>query len=194
MEKRKIIVYIATSVDGYIARKDGSVDWLDRPRAKGSHGIAGFFRSIDTILWGRKTYDFAMSMGGLSMFGSKVRNYIFTHRPPAQDAPDAEFVREPIDAVVKRLRAAPGKDIWMMGGAGIIASFLDAGAIDEFIINVVPVLIGEGIPLVEPSRRDVDLKLVATRPYPDGLVQLHYAVRPPAAVKKRPKPSSSVAE
>ena len=125
---RKIIVYIATSADGYIARPDGSVDWLNRPRTAGDYGMAAFFRSIDTILWGRKTYDLASRMSGKGAgFGPKVKNYVFTHHPSQSPPPDIEFINEPISAFAKRLRSTPGKDIWMMGGAGIIGSFLDEG-------------------------------------------------------------------
>lgn len=173
---RKVIVYIATSADGYIARKDGSVDWLDRPRPRGGYGYFEFFNSIDTILWGRKTYDQALGMGGLDPFGTKARNYVFTHRRPKSPAANVEFVNEPIAPFAKRLKQTPGKNIWMMGGGGIIASFLDAGQIDEFSIHVVPVFIGEGIPLIAPSRRTVSLKLLSTRRFPDGVVHLNYRV------------------
>jgi len=70
----------------------------------------------------------------------------------------------------------PGKDIWMMGGGSIITSFLDAGEIDEFIIHVIPILIGEGIPLIAPKQRDVSLKVLSVRDYTDGVIRLHYAV------------------
>lgn len=143
---RKIIVYIAVSADGYIARSDGDVEWLNRPRIRGNYGIAEFYKSIDTILWGRKTAGF----GKNARFDAKVKNYIFSHHPPKSNPPGAEFVREPIAAFAKRLRKATGKEIWMMGGAGIIASFLDANQIDEFMIHVIPTLIGEGIPQVPP--------------------------------------------
>lgn len=180
--KRKIIVEIATSADGYIARADGSVEWLNDPRFKGNYGMGAFFRSIDTILWGRKTYDQALSMGGVDGpggFGKKLKNYVFTHHPPAQPAAGVEFIKGPVKAFAKRLRATPGKDIWMMGGAGLIASFLDAGEIDEFSIHVMPVLIGEGIPLVEPRRRLVPLRLKSVRRFPDGVVHLNYlSMRP----------------
>lgn len=175
--KRKIIVYIATSADGYIARADGSYEWLNRPRPKGNYGMAEFFRSIDTILWGRKTYDQALGMGGLGAFGSKIKNYVFTHRPAAEAA-GVEFVNEPVRDFAKRLRARPGKNIWTMGGAGLIASFLDEGEIDEFSIHVIPVLIGEGIPLIAPRHRLVPLKLISTRKFPGGVVHLNYRVLP----------------
>jgi len=141
---RKIIVAIATSADGYIARPDGSYDWLDRPQPRGNYGMPKFFASIDTILWGRKTYDQALTMGGVDQFGLKTKHYVFTHRLPGEPAKSVEFVNEPIEKFAKRLKAKPGKNIWMMGGGGLIASFLDAGAIDEFSIHVIPVFIGEG--------------------------------------------------
>jgi dihydrofolate reductase len=182
--KRKIIVYIATSADGYIARLDGSVDWLENPRTAGDYGMGAFLRSVDTILWGRKTYDQALGMGGAGGgFGPKVKNYVFTHRPPESPAPDAEFVNEPVPAFAQRLRAAPGKDIWMMGGGGLIASFLDEGEIDEFIIHVIPTLIGEGIPLIQPGRRTVPLALLSSRRFSDGVVRLHYRVMAKAPKK-----------
>src|SRR5208282_493170 len=94
---RKIIVYIATSADGYIARADGSFDWLDRPRPRGNYGYGAFFASIDTILWGRKTWSGALQLGGEGgRFGGKVKNYVFTHRPPMAPPADVEFVNEPI--------------------------------------------------------------------------------------------------
>jgi dihydrofolate reductase len=175
--KRKIIVYIATSADGYIARPDGDVAWLDRPRPAGNYGMGSFFRSIDTILWGRKTYDLALKMGhGAAGYGPKVKNYVFSHKPPQPAAPGVEFVNQPVATFASRLREEKGKDIWMMGGAGLIASFLDPGEIDEFIIHVIPVLIGEGIPLVQPKHRLVALQLRSNRRYDDGVVRIHYEV------------------
>src|SRR5713101_4118300 len=107
---------------------------------------------------------------------SGIKNYAFSRRPPKKVARGFEFVKEPIKKFAKRLRAKKGKDIWMMGGAGIIASFLDCGAIDEFIIHVIPTFIGEGIPLVAPRHRTVPLKLVSCKNFSDGVVRLHYAV------------------
>ena len=127
--KRRIIVSVATSADGFIARSDGSVDWLDRPAPKGNYGMAAFYRSIDTILWGRKTCDMALDFQkkGVpgSAFDTNVKNYVFSRSaPPSPPPPGVEFVSEPIKAFATRLRKNKGKDIWMMGGAGIIASFL----------------------------------------------------------------------
>jgi dihydrofolate reductase len=176
---RKIIVYIATSADGFIARKDGAVDWLDRPRTAGDYGMGKFYKSIDTILWGRKTYDLVLRFqaeGKETPDMPGIRNYAFSRRPPRKVAPGFEFVKEPIKKFARRLRRQKGKDIWMMGGAGLIGSFLDAGEIDEFIVHVIPTFIGEGIPLIAPARRTVGLNLLSSKKFSDGVVRLHYQV------------------
>jgi dihydrofolate reductase len=178
---RKIIVYIATSADGYIARPDGDVEWLNRRPSNVDYGMRAFYSTIDTILWGRKTYDWLLSYyrkrgTKKGLFDTKVANYVFSRKPPRQAAPGVEFVSRPVKAFARRLRAAPGKHIWMMGGGGLIASFLDAREIDEFDIHVIPVFIGKGIPLVAPRHRDVPLRLRSSRKYPDGVVRLRYEV------------------
>jgi dihydrofolate reductase len=178
--QRKIIVYIATSADGYIARPDGDVEWLNR-RPRVDYGMRAFYATIDTILWGRKTYDWALEYyrkKGIKdgMFDKKVANYVFSRKPPKRAAPGGEFVSQRVEAFARRLRATPGKHIWMMGGGELITSFLDAGEIDEFDIHVIPTLIGKGIPLVAPRHRDVPLRLRLARKYPDGVVRLRYDV------------------
>ena len=179
-KKRKTIVYIATSADGFIARKDGAVDWLDRPRPKGNYGMAGFWNSIDTILLGRKTYDMAVKFikegkATPGMFRG-IKHYVFSRKPPKKAVEGFEFVKQPIKEFAESLRAQKGKNIFMLGGAGIIGSFLDEGEIDEFVISVIPVFIGEGIPLIAPGRRTIPLKLLSTKKFSDGVVKLHYAV------------------
>ena len=194
--QRKIIVQLAMSADGYIARPDGDVEWLNR-RARLDYGMGAFYRTIDTILLGRKTYDWSMEYcrknkieGGI--FDRNKTYYVFSRKPPKKAAPPplraqkrrapgtrapgVEFVRGPVKAFARRLRAQPGKHIWMMGGGELIASFLDAGEIDEFDLHVIPVMIGKGIPLVAPRHRDVELRLLATKKYADGVVRLHYEV------------------
>jgi dihydrofolate reductase len=189
---RKIIVYIATSADGYIARRDGNVDWLNRPQPPDHYGMDAFYKSIDAVIWGRKTYEPVLQQfaarkpkptarakkRSAQTSRSRIKNYIFSHHPPETFPSSAEFVREPIKEFAKRLRSEAGKHIWMMGGAGIIASFLDEGEIDEFIIHVMPIFIGEGIPLVQPRHRAVPLELLSMKSWSDGVVRLHYRVSP----------------
>jgi dihydrofolate reductase len=181
-KQRKIVTYIAVSADGYIARPDGDVEWLNRRPRTVDYGWGAFIPTVDTMLIGRKTFDWSMnyfkSIGKpAGMFNKKMANYVFT-RNQDMGAPPAgvEFVSERVKPFAERLRAAPGKNIWMMGGGKLIASFLDAGEIDEFDIHVIPVFIGKGIPLIAPRHRDILLKLKASRKYPDGVVRLHYAV------------------
>jgi len=110
---RKIIVYIAISADGFIARPDGDIAWLDRPRPKGNYGMAAFYKSIDTVIMGRKTYDIALSFGQESYEGKK--NYIFSRSPRPSAIPHLEFTDQPVGDFVKRLRSVEGKDIWLVG-------------------------------------------------------------------------------
>jgi dihydrofolate reductase len=179
MKARKIIVYIATSADGYIARPDGDVEWLNRLPQNADYGMKEFYSSIDTILWGRKTYDWVLNYHKgktKGVFDTRLANYVFSRRPPKRSARGVDFVSEPVKAFAQRLRATPGKQIWMMGGAGLIASFLDAGEIDAFDIHVMPVFIGKGIRLVAPRHRDIPLRLRASKKFPDGVVRLQYEV------------------
>lgn len=190
---RKIIVYIATSADGFIARPDGDVGWLERPRVAGNYGMNDFYRSIDTVLMGRKTYDLALKMGQTSYPGKM--NYIFSRTPRRSGMPEVEFVAEEAGEFAKGLRLTPGKEIWLVGGGELIASLLDAGQVDEFIIHVIPVLIGEGIPLLHPRHRTVPLALLSARSFADGVVRLHYRVEKRSSEEapgpKRPRRRSS---
>src|SRR5512134_2542228 len=124
-KRRNVIVHIAASADGYIARPDGDLEWLtSRPAPKGFYGMDAFMKSIDTLLLGRKTYEASLSMG--ARFDSGNRYIVFSHQAPPPGAPSGvEFVNGAIGAFVNRLRKQPGKDIWLMGGGELIASFLE---------------------------------------------------------------------
>jgi len=174
--KRNFIVYVATSADGFIARRDGSVDWLDRPRPKGDYGMAEFHRSIDTCILGRKAYDLSVSFGMAEGYAGK-KNYVFSRTLSKAASSKVSVVNEDVTVFAERLRSEKGKDVWLVGGAELVASFLDSGQVDEFIIHVIPKMIGDGIPLVAPCHRDLSLKLLASKKFTDSVVRLHYAVR-----------------
>jgi dihydrofolate reductase len=178
---RKVIVHVAVSADGFIARPDSAVDWLDRPHPKHNYGMDAFYQSIDTILWGRKTYDMALDFQRQGIpgagFDTRLKNYVFTRSLTSTPPAGIEFVNRAVKDFARELRKQPGKEIWMMGGAGIIGSFLDEGVIDEFRNTVIPVFIGEGIPLMAPRHRTVELTLLASQSFDDGAVTLHYRVR-----------------
>ena len=174
---RKVIVHIAASADGYIARADGDLEWLtSRPAPKGFYGMNAFMKTIDTMVMGRSTYEAGLRLGG--KFDPRSSTFVFSRGLPPDDVPaGVEFVSGEIGPFVERLRERPGKDIWLMGGGDLIASFLDAQAIDEFVVSVVPVFIGDGIPLIARRPRRVPLELQSTERFDDGLVQLHYRVQ-----------------
>jgi dihydrofolate reductase len=176
-KRRNVVVHIATSADGYIARPDGDLEWLtSRPAPEGFYGMNAFMRTIDTKVLGRKTYEASLRMG--AKFDSKSRTIVFSrHAPPADTPSGVEFVKGAIGPFVSRLREHPGKDIWLMGGGELIASFLDEQAIDEFVISVAPVFIGDGIPLIGRRHRHVPLDLRSVERFEDGLVQLRYRVQ-----------------
>lgn len=176
-KRRNVIVHIGTSADGYIARADGDLEWLtSRPKPEGFYGMLAFMGSIDTKLIGRKTYEWSLHMG--AKFDSNTRTIVFSRHPPPASVPSGvEFVSDPPGQFVSRLRSQPGKDIWLMGGGELIASFLDAQAIDEFVVTVAPVFIGDGIPLIGRRHRHVPLDLQSVERFDDGVVQLHYRVQ-----------------
>jgi dihydrofolate reductase len=148
----------------------------ERPVPKGFYGLPEFERSIDAKILGRKTFDRSLELG--ARFGERTVHYVFSRRqPPASAPPGVKFVSESIRAFAERLRAHPGKNVWMMGGGDIIGSFLDEDAIDEFIITVVPAFIGEGISLIAPRHLEVAFRLLNVQQFSDGVVQLHYEVQ-----------------
>jgi dihydrofolate reductase len=185
--RRRIIICAAISADGYIARPDGDVEWLHRIPSTSDFGLAKFEAGVDTILMGRKTYDWAMNYYRKigkpeGVWNPRLTYYVFSRKPPKKAPAAMHFVNEPVKKFARRLRAAPGKIIWMMGGAELIASFLDAGEIDEFLLHMMPVLIGEGIPLIAPRHRDISLELLGSKRYPGGVIEMRYAVgrKPPS--------------
>jgi len=171
---RKIIAYLATSADGFIARPDGDVTWLDRPRPPDGYGMPTFLRSVDTVIMGRETFAAGQRLGGALVEGK--RNIVLSRTMPSYGIPGATVENTDPLELANTLRNDKGKNVWLMGGANVFGSFLSAGALDELIIHVVPVLIGTGIPLLDATPRLVELKLRSTRRFADGVVRLHYDV------------------
>lgn len=181
---RKIVVSIATSADGFISSKDGSIEWLNRPPVKGGYGLPAFMKTVDTIIYGRKTFDLAMKLGGIEMFGAEMKHYVFSRKARAAKG-NVEFVRSSVRDFARGLRKKPGKNIWLMGGGDLIGAFLEAGEIDEFVIHVIPVFIGEGVPLIKRGNLAIPLRLLSIRKYSDGVVGHHYAVEKPRHARQR---------
>jgi len=164
----KIIVYIATSLDGYIAREDGSIDWL--PESAES-GYDKFYKSVDTVILGKTTYNQVLTFGEYPYKDKK--SFVFSRTNQNNDE-NAEFVSD-VTKFVKDDFPGAGENIWLVGGTKIIESFLKLGVVDEIIITKIPVLLGKGIPLFKNIENETKLELIKTEKY-DQLIDLHYKV------------------
>lgn len=176
---RKVKYSIGVSLDGYIAAPDGSVDWLDRAtrKAKGEDfGMTPFFKSIDTVLMGRKTYEIALKLGMDKGGYSGMKNYIFSRTQTPGERDGVEFVSGSVAQFVANLREKPGKDIWLCGGGELAREALKDGVVDEIILGVVPKLIGGGIAAFPAGFAETELELSECKQYKGGVVGLTYAV------------------
>ncbi len=167
---RKLTLFIACSLDGYIAREDGSVDWLF---TDADYGYRKFFSSIGTMLMGRKTYEKALSLGDRS-YGEK--KWVVLSRKGGSGPHGVVFAHDPL-ATARRLRRGRGKGIWLVGGSEIAAQLLAAGLIDEMVISVHPIILGGGIPLFRKGVRETRMRLVRSKAFRSGLVQMVFARR-----------------
>jgi len=166
---RKVVLALGTSLDGYIARGDGSVDFLFMPR---DYSMAPFFKRVDVAIMGRKTYEVAKAMGGGDF--SKMEPYVMSRSLPAGKREGLTFTSEEPLNLVARLRKADGKDIWMMGGGELARAFLQADLIDEIHLGILPVLLGEGIPLFPSGFPQREFALAENKAYSRGLLALKY--------------------
>jgi dihydrofolate reductase len=167
---RSIVLGVGMSLDGYIARPTGAVDFLFMPK---DYSMAAFLASIDTALMGRKTFDAALEMGGGS-FGSSMATFVFSHSEPPGERNGVLFTNESPATFVRQLRKRPGKDIWLMGGGELARDFLKADLIDQLYLRIVPVLLGEGIPLFPSGFPQRDFALIENQTYSKGLISLKY--------------------
>lgn len=168
---RSIILGLGISLDGYIARPDGAVDFLFMPK---NYSMAEFFRRVDTAIMGRKTLDVAVKMGGgAASFGSMAA-YVFSRSQPPGKRDGMTFVNEPVQEFVAQLRKQKGKDIWLMGGGELAREFLKADLVDELYLGIVPVLLGEGIPLFPSGFPQRDFTLLENKTFSKGLITLKY--------------------
>jgi len=169
---RKVKLFIASSLDGYIARKDGSIDWL---YTDGNYGFAQFYDSVDTILMGRRTYEKTLELAGEYPHKDK-KSYVFTHTASGRKREKNQNVHFIVDVIefAKDLVQSPGNDIWLVGGADIISIFLNAGLLDEIILSIHPIILGNGIALFKNLQGQTNLRLIKSTPYESGLLQLYY--------------------
>ncbi len=172
---RKLSLFIATSADGYIAEPNDDLSFLSTVEKEGEdYGYAKFTETIDTLLIGRKTYDYVVNMIGANHYDNGQRSiYVITRteRPPTGRT---IFYTGDIATLVKQLKNEPGKNIYCDGGAELIHELLQQDLIDEMIISIIPILVGNGTRLFKDGRPKQTLELLSTQSFDTGLTQLHY--------------------
>jgi dihydrofolate reductase len=171
---RTVTFGAACSLDGFIARSDHSVDWL-RWSKDVSAITDKFWKTIDTVVMGRKTFEVAARGGGGAYPG--VKNYVFSRTLQTIETPKVKLVRDDAATFVAALKKKRGKNICVMGGGELASALFDADLIDEVGMNVHPVILGSGIPMFPPGRRQIDLELIESRPIEGGCVYVLYRVR-----------------
>lgn len=173
--ERKVVLFIATSVDGYIAKPNDDLRFLKLVEKEGEdYGYAEFIAEVDTLLIGRRTYEYVCNEIGSTYYEQGDREvYVFT-RTARPAAGKITFYSGKITDLIEKLKSQPGKNIYCDGGAGVIHELLLHDLIDEMIISVIPVLLGEGIRLFRDNRPEQLLELVSAKTYETGLTQLHY--------------------
>jgi dihydrofolate reductase len=177
MKMRKITFGGAPSLDNYFARKDDAVDWL-LWSSEAAAVMTEFWKTIDTVLMGRKTYEVGLKMSkGKSNPYAGVKAYVFSRT--LKEAPDesVELVSSDAVAFIRRLKEQEGKDICVMGGGDFAKTLFEADLIDEVGFNIHPVLLGSGIPLFHEMNRQIDLELLDCKSFKNGCVLVSYKVK-----------------
>lgn len=170
---RKVILGLAVSLDGYIEGPNGEYDWCLTDQ---DYGMSAFYKRIDSLFIGRKSYDLTLSMGDEAMPDfPKLTEYVFS-TTLKEVKPGAILINGDIEAEVNRIKNDPGKDIWLFGGANLTASLLNLGLIDEIGLAVHPIILGSGKPLFSNIKGRIPLKLIDTKTYSSGLVYLTYTL------------------
>lgn len=182
---RKVTFGVANSLDNYIARKDDAVDWL-LWGTEANAIMRDFWKTIDTVVMGRKTYEVALKMAqGESGSYPGVKTYVFSRTLQNSSDSKLEIITGDAAGFLRKLKKQPGKDICVMGGGILAQSLFEAHLIDEIGFNIHPVLLGQGIPLFHEMKQQVDLELLQCQPFKNGCVYVSYRVKKPQRQSKR---------
>jgi dihydrofolate reductase len=173
---RKVTFGGANSLDNYFARPDHAVDWLLWSE-EAAAVMTDYWKAIDTVLMGRKTYEVAVRMGQGGKAYPGVKSYVFSRTLEEGSHDGVTIIRREAAEFVRDLKGQDGRDICLMGGGDLARSLFEAGLIDEIGFNIHPVLLGTGIPLFHPMDRQIDLELLECRPFKNGCVYVSYRVK-----------------
>jgi dihydrofolate reductase len=176
---RQVILYIATSLDNYIARSDGDVGWLDDPDFAlpgEDYGYAAFYKSIDTTLMGNNTYKLVLGFGVPFPYPDKT-NYVFTRSTEFDDTEFVKFITDDPVEFVRKLKQEEGQDIWLVGGGQINSLLLNHLLIDKIILTLIPIILGEGVRIFDGKTVESGFSLETSQAYKSGFVQLTYIKR-----------------
>ena len=170
----RITYYVAASLDGFIADPNGSVDWLPGGDAD-DYGYAEFYAGVEALVMGRRTYDQALSFGPWPYPGKPA--YVFTHTPPGDGPPEVRSVQASAAQFAQEISELHSGTVWLVGGANLADQFRQAGLIDEYQVFVIPIILGQGVPLFGEPGSPTLLNLESVRAHTDGIVQLRYRPR-----------------
>lgn len=165
----KVVLYSASSIDQYIARQNEDVDWLF---TDGDYGYSEFYQTVDTLIMGNRTYRQILSFGEFPYSGK--RNYVISRDRSLTKAENVEFITEEIVPTCKRLIDVAEGVVWLVGGGQINGLFLQEGLIDQMILSIHPIILANGIPLFGGVETESKFKLIESRSFPSGLLQVTY--------------------
>lgn len=171
---REILVFIAGSLDGFIAKENDDLQWLEETEGEGDNGYGDMYQTIDTVIMGKRTYDYILEQLKPFPYPDK-KCYVFSTTQTGENE-HVTFIQEDVITFTQRLKEQEGTKIWMVGGGDLLDAFLQEQLIDEWIITITPHLLGSGIPLFKSPRPFENLRLLETKRY-GQMVQLHYEVR-----------------
>ncbi|MBI4180882.1 MAG: dihydrofolate reductase [Chloroflexi bacterium] len=171
------MVYIAASLDGYIARADDDISWLETYNTTGEdYGYAEFVKNVGVVVMGARTYEQSLRHPERMIVG--IKNYVLSNRPMSvPHNVEAEFYKGALGELVNKIKRETSKDIFVVGGGQVVSAFLNAGLVDELLQFVVPILLKIGSSLYPALDKEIGLRLMEVVPYKTGIVKLHYGLK-----------------
>ena len=173
---RKVKFSVANSLDNYIARKDGAIDWILEGDDTAS-AMTEFWKNIDAVVIGRKTYEPVLKSGSPFPTFPGVKNYVLSRTLKESADKNVEFIREDAVEFIRKLKTQEGKDIFVMGGGLLAQPLFEANLIDEIGVNIHPMMLGSGIPLFHEISHQIDLELIECKSFKNGCVSISYRVK-----------------